>query len=246
MFNKKALILIFLVLSLALPLFNFEVVVDAQPQPIYTIPSQKDNIDWSHFWSLVNQHSAWDLEYSTGAEWTSIKSDLDITKDFIGNETCKITLDFTASQSADYRLTFGIDLDVKSYIHKEDSWNYTLSYDQYSVNFDWSDVKEIPNLQISHGIKNVTLDGGATYVELFWFRIRRDNVPQGANVVIDPSISYVELMAEITTSHTWQPQDLEGFGVPADCVVELIAYNIDAGAEHDVGAREVGSSITLL
>lgn len=153
-------------------------------------------INWTQFWNKFNAHSFWDLEYNNGSGWNTIKSDLEIIKNYtvrndskwiVVNKTeasaCKITLNFTASQTADYRLTFAIDLIVKNYTHRENSWNYTITYGNYTTFFDWSDVKQIPNLMITHGVK----DG------FFWFRIRKDNVPIGKNVIIDPIFGHDEI-----------------------------------------------------
>ena len=185
----------FLIVSLVASFYQIPK-VKAQEQSKSFGESSIQRLNWTKFWKLFNAHSAWDLEYNNGSEWLSIKSDLQIIKNYTSlilpeNEwvtvnksdasNCKITLNFTASYSAHYRLTFGIDLDVKNYTHKEGSWNYTISYQNHTVYFDWSDVKDIPNLIISHGIKPI---GDEAW---FWFRIRRNDVPEGANLVIDPS-----------------------------------------------------------
>lgn len=152
-------------------------------------------LNWSKFWRVFNQHSAWDLEYNNGSGWISDKSMLQVIKNYSkpsyeGRQynlnksdasACKITLNFTASYTADYRLTFGIDLDVKNYTHKEGSWNYTLSYKNHTVFFDWTDIKGLPLDSVNHGIQPI---GEESW---FWFRIRKNNVQQGKNVVIDPS-----------------------------------------------------------
>lgn len=139
--------------------------------------------DYNHtkFWSLFNAHSEWNLEYDNGSGWISIKSDLEIIKNRSG-ALCKIALNFTASFNADYRLTFGIDLDVKSYVHKANSWNYTLTYQNYTAVFDFNDLKGISGLILSHGVKPIDSE------LWFWFRIRKNNVPLGKNVFLDPTL----------------------------------------------------------
>jgi len=164
-------------------------------------------INWTHFWHLFNNHSAWDLEYNNGSGWKSIKSDLQVIKSYrvwmdghweTVNKTeatnCKITLNFTASYNASYRLTFGIDLDVKNYTHKEGSWNYTITYQNYTVCFDWSDIKDLPLDYIGHGVKLVDEE------RWFWFRIRKDDVKKGTNVVIDPTFGYETFGTTYSTS----------------------------------------------
>lgn len=234
--------LVFLLVITLIPTFTFNVsFVKAQRQIGYNFVSQRDNMNWTRFWRKINQNSDWNLEYNNGTAWTAIKSDLDIIKDFIGNDTCKITLNFTSSQSADYRLTFGINLDVKNYIHKDGSWNYTLSLGHYSVNFDWSDLISL-NLELSHGVKKVTVSEGV-HERWFWFRIRRDNVPKGANVVIDPTITYNEVITTINTTGQGDGWVVMPTGLPAGCIAEVILRNVDTNDEIWRGAREVGSGL---
>ena len=62
--------------------------------------------------------------------------------------------------------------------------NYTSpSNESFSVFFDWEDLLTIPGLVFSHGVRNI--DGK----DVFWFRLRRDNVPAGM-YVFDPTIGY--------------------------------------------------------
>lgn len=140
-------------------------------------------LDWNLFWSKFKQHSYWNLEWYNGAQWVSKKSDLTIQRNYIRPNVCKLTLIFNGSRSGSYRLTFAIDQHARNYMHKEGSYNYTFSYKNYAVIFDWSDVMNIPNLIINHGIKNVY---GENW---FWFRIRKDNIPQGAYLEIDPTLT---------------------------------------------------------
>ena len=135
-------------------------------------------MNWTLFWETFKQHSVWDLEYRNGTLWSSVKHDLQVTRQYLEDKHCKITLNFTASHTADYRLTFGIDYRVKNYTAKLDKWQYQVVYENMTVTFDWFDVAVLPNLVITHGVKN----------DYFWFRIRKDNVQQGRNVVIDPNI----------------------------------------------------------
>lgn len=136
--------------------------------------------DWSEFWQRWNQNTAWDLEYYDGSGWVSVKSDLQVQKTFPQEWLCKLTLKFTASQAADYRLTFAINKAVKDYVHKEAEHCYSITVDDETLLFDWNDVLAIPGIVISHGVK----DG------FFWWRLRRDNVPLGAQVTIDPTFGY--------------------------------------------------------
>ena len=134
-------------------------------------------MNWTLFWQTFKQHSIWDLEYRVLTQWISVKQDLNVTRQ-CSEGSCKLTLNFTASRTADYRLTFGIDYRVKNYTQKLGEYQYQITYENMTLTFDWSDVATIPNLAISHGVLS----------DYFWFRIRKDNVQQGKNVVIDPSI----------------------------------------------------------
>ena len=105
----------------------------------------------------------------------------------------KTTLDFTASHTADYRLTFAVDARVKEYVKKIDEYKYELNYkvgdhngedEIYSVFFDWSDIVTIPGIVLSHGITEIEGHG------YFWFRARKNNVQQGAHIIIDPTFGY--------------------------------------------------------
>lgn len=152
-------------------------------------------IKWNYFWQLFNNNSAWDLEYNDGEDWISCKEDLTVIKEHPlddGNEIIsreKITLDFTASHTADYRLTFAIDAKVKDYVTKLPDNKYVINYkvgehngedEIYSVFFDWSDIVSIPGIIITHGMKNIDGD------DYFWFRARKNNVQQGTHVELDP------------------------------------------------------------
>ena len=136
--------------------------------------------NWSEFWQKWNQYMDWDLEYYDGADWVSVKSDLKVTKTYPNPHLCKLTLKFTASQNANYRLTFGINKEALSYIHREAESCYSITYDDDTMLFDWNDVLSIPGIVITHGVQ----DG------MFWWRARRNSVPLGAQVTIDPIFGY--------------------------------------------------------
>lgn len=190
-----------------LPSINFVSTVKAQePQQNLFFDAHPD---WKALWILFNQHAMWDLEWynSTSLEWVSIQSDLTIQKIYPKNDTCKITLNFNASQTGNYRLTFAIDARVRNYVNKTDKYQYELDYDDYSIVFDWTDVISIPNLMITHGLTMV--DGN----DYFWFRMRRDNIPKGAHVVIDPTVAFTTV--SVTSVHT----------CPLDTHTFVIAYH---------------------
>lgn len=154
-------------------------------------------VNWTRFWQLFNKHSAWDLEYNEGLGWISVKEDLEVIRQYFVETSdgdiasdknfatkCKITLNFTASHTANYRLTFAIDVAVKNHTYKEGKAKYILSYQNYTVFFDFSDLLKIKNLIFNHGVKTIN---GKNW---FWFRARKDNVPKGIRLTLDPSFGY--------------------------------------------------------
>jgi hypothetical protein len=165
-------------------------------------------IDWSALWYLVKDHIKWDLEWSLdGSIWTSVTSDLTIKTSLIKQDTYKITLIFDASQAGNYRLTFAVDARVRNYVTRLDKYQYELDYEGFSLVFDWSDVVKISGLVITHGLKEV--EGN----EYFWFRMRRDGVPKGAHVEIDPTVAFTTV--SVTSVHT----------CPLDTHTFVIAYH---------------------
>ena len=134
--------------------------------------------DWASFWQGLNKYTKWDLEWYDGAKWVSVKKDLQIVRDYPEPNRVKLTLIFDASHQGNYRLTFAIDQVVRGYVAKLSQYRYELTYDNCSLVWDWSDAVAIPGLVFTHGFQ----DGR------FWFRLRRDNVPLGAHVEIDPSL----------------------------------------------------------
>lgn len=132
--------------------------------------------DWSQFWTAFRSHVEWSFERNEGAGWIET-SGLTINRVYPEPNKVKIALVFDAPVTADYRLTVAFNKTLLNYIHGTNSFNYTLQYGEYEVVFDWSDLKDVNGLVFNHG----TLDG------LFWWRVRRDNVPLGAHVDLDPT-----------------------------------------------------------
>ena len=142
-----------------------------------TINSVGEPIDWQQFWQLFKQYALWDLEWHDGSEWVSVKEDMTVQRSYPEPNRCKVNLVFDASHAGNYRLTHAIDKKVREHIVRTDKYQYDLTYDDIQITFDWSDCKDIPGLVFTHGIKD----------DMFWFRMRRDNVPLGAHVEIDPA-----------------------------------------------------------
>lgn len=181
--NRKALFSILILLSVVLQPF-----LDIIPQleadtngelesSNSTVITIGEEIDWPMFWQRFKKHAFWTLEWYDKSDWINIKKDLEVHLSYPEPNICKIKLVFDASHAGNYRLTFAVNRMVKDYIEKLDKWQYELTYEDIMITFDWSDCADIPGLQFSHGVR----DG------YFWFRIRRDDVPLGAHVEIDPA-----------------------------------------------------------
>lgn len=195
-FNKLfALTLIIMVLSAMLPAVYFVGKAEAQQiqypqtgvetQAVTQLPKQ----NWTAFWPAFNKVSDWDLQYYNGTAWVSKKSLLQVIKTFKNESAVKIALNFTSSLAGSYRLLFAINTIVKSYVDRTSNYFFNLTYEGYSIGFDWSDLKSISGLQINKGITD----------NYFWFAIRRDSVPANYNVILDPTV--VAYTKSYTTSY---------------------------------------------
>ncbi len=162
----------FIVLLLMVPFFT----IPASAGPVAEVPQPE--FDWSGFWVKFNKYSDWDLEWYNGGQWVSVKSDLRVVRDYPEPNRVKLTLIFDASHAGNYRLTFAISKVVKDYVTRLGQFQYELDYENHSIVWDWSDAVSIPGIVFNHGVQ----DG------FFWFRMRRDSVPLGAHVEIDPTL----------------------------------------------------------
>lgn len=141
-----------------------------------TIITPETEIDWPSFWRKFKNVVEWDLQYLDGS-WNSRKDLLHVIRDY-ANETCKITLNFTSDQAGSYRLLFAISQKVSEYVNRSSIWQYAISFKNFSLTFDWSDLKDVPGLTFRHGIKN----------DYFYFRIIKENVPADRSFSLDPTI----------------------------------------------------------
>lgn len=176
--HLSGLLLASITFVLILSLFStayFPIVEARETSPIDAVGSA---INWPEFWKVFRTYAVWNLEWLDGTTWRSALSDLTINITYLKPNHCKISIVFDASHYADYRLTFAINRIVRDYIERIDNFQYELTYDDVVITFDWSDCSSINGLMFTHGIRD----------DAFWFRIRRNNVPSGSHIVIDPSI----------------------------------------------------------
>ena len=158
-------------------------------------------MNWSYFWGLFKQYSAWQLEaWNPQIEtWIdeyngeNLNEWLTITKTRLSdNASEKIALTVVNNGPIDtfFRFKFGIDLRVKDYVNKTSNFEYVLTYPanlttDYQVFFNWSDLKQDiqdNKITVNHGVKNL---GGK---DVFYFVIRGlQELPQGQSYTLDPT-----------------------------------------------------------
>lgn len=159
-------------------LFSVAYVPIVEAMETSSIDTVGSPINWPEFWKVFRSYAVWNLEWLDGTTWRSALSDLTINITYLKPNHCKVSLVFDASRYADYRLTFAINRIARDYIERIDKFRYELTYDDVVITFDWSDCASINGLIFTHGMRD----------DAFWFRIRRNNVPSGSRIVIDPSI----------------------------------------------------------
>ena len=120
------------------------------------------------------------------SKWIDVTDYLDVVRDRnIDNQFEKISLEFTAPMTTDYRLTYIIDRPLKDFVNRSDQYEYQLTFSvgnnkEYITFFDFSDIASLPDVILSHGVDNINGN------DKFWFSVQRDNILQGTNVVLDP------------------------------------------------------------
>jgi len=142
--------------------------------------------NWSKYWQTFKNHALWSLEAwnPSQEQWVDATSLLNIERNFIANNSCKIGLNFTTPDNGvttDWRFTLAIDYVLRSYINRSGQHEYTLAYEAYgeyfNVTFNWSDMLQYSGLIFNHGLQD----------DYFWFRVRRNDIPPNFYVDIDPS-----------------------------------------------------------
>ena len=138
--------------------------------------SETKSVNWSYFKQLFNEHFYKNARYKrySHSEWTDGTQYLTLNKTW--NDTGFWKVDIILDVPIDLysvNISFGCDLPVLNYIERDgyEIWlNYTANETEtYSVMFNWSDIAQIPNIEIY----KVRQDGK------FWISFKRDNVPAG-------------------------------------------------------------------
>ena len=121
-----------------------------------------------------------------------------------------------------------MDKRVQNYTYLENKTRYVISYQSYRVFFDWGDLLEIPGLQFSHGLTEVLGK------PCFWFRLRRDNVPEGTYLDLDPWFGNADYSA---TQNFNGGDDLVGcdFTTPASGGIQAYSLAVYSYIDPDPG-----------
>ena len=147
-------------------------------------------LNWSFFWSFFENHSGWILErYDNDVDvWVVEEEVLDVSRVRSSDQSFeKVTLNFTASMSAFYRLTFVIDAELAEFIKIDEDNRFVLRYmvdnsEFYEVFFDWSDIVGLPEFIWEPGVDS--FNGR----DVFWFQITSNEmIEAGSFVSIDPT-----------------------------------------------------------
>jgi hypothetical protein len=172
-----------------------DVEIPGKPYDIFEIPENSFGapstklVNMSYFWKFFNRYNSWRLEAwdVENNSWMNASKYMNIIRSRSeNNQFEKISIEFTAPLTTDYRLTFVIDRPVIEFINRSDQYEYELTYtisenEEYSTFFNFSDIASIPGVIISHGIEN--MNG----VNTFRFSAQQNHIPQGTSVVLDPT-----------------------------------------------------------
>jgi hypothetical protein len=157
-------------------------------------------INMDYFWEYFNRNSGWYLEAwdAESGAWIDVTEYLNIISERSeDNQFEKISLEFTAPMTNDYRLIYTINKPIKSYVDRSFENIYELVYavgnDEYLTYFDYNDIAVIPDVIIDHGVKNI--DGE----DRFYFSAQRNNVIAGTYVYLDPIFGNDATSASTTT-----------------------------------------------
>ncbi|MCX6667835.1 MAG: DUF2341 domain-containing protein [Euryarchaeota archaeon] len=144
---------------------------------------KKEN--WSNFWEFFDTYSKWRMDcYRIPQDyWTNVTDYLIISDNkSADNGNLKTNLEFTAPYGGNYNISFTIDRPLRSYyndsLHNTYYLNYTSDQNEiYHAFFNFSDIRAIGLFAITPEIIN----------NKFKLSVRRDNVPAGFHVIIDPT-----------------------------------------------------------
>jgi hypothetical protein len=158
--------------------------------------SETKTVNYSYFKHWLNDNFGWRLEYKrySYSDWYQDNSYMNITRVWNESGFYKITITLTVPVQV-YRIRFILygNLDVLDYLEKDGSelWiNYTINEnDVYSLFFNYSDIKSIPNMVFSKG----KVDNH------FYFIALRDAVTNPGVYVFDPIFGTLDVGIYLTS-----------------------------------------------
>jgi len=155
---------------------------EPEPYQIFSAPQ----INWSKCKPWLGNHIKVFLEgkLNSSEEWIQNNDYLIVTLDDIGNNTLKSTWIFDAPVAGDYRITILVDASTFN-VSVTGEYEYTLSLDAFNETFNlvfnYSDLLQYSDLQFKQG--RTDYNGH----DVFYFRVRRDNVSKDTHVEFDPT-----------------------------------------------------------
>jgi len=166
----------------------------------YTAPGmigEGYQINYLKAWKYLLHRINYTLEAKTTGGWYQANG-LTIQYHNVSDDQKKYTLVFNAMEGdpwADYRVTFVVDIPQLNISLDAANKTITITHVAFNhlfcLNFNYGDIASIPGLQFSRGV----LDGK------FWFRIQRNHVLRGTEIVLDPSYQVSSSNCIIATSY---------------------------------------------
>jgi len=210
-------------------------------------PSSIKFVNMTYFWNYFDRFSGWYLEAwdPDNRTWIDVTDNLDIDRNrSADNQFEKISLEFIAPMTADYRLTYIIDRPVKEFIYLSDQYEYQLTFsagynEEYTTYFNFSDIAILPNVILDHGVENIN------GIDTFWFSVQRNNIPQGTAVFLDPTFGNTA-----TGSNSHDGDEMPGgrytMGSAGGTATSITAYFSTAGGANSGRAAIYDSGGNLL
>jgi len=210
-------------------------------------PSHIKVINPDYFWTYFERYSGWYLEaWDKNTEaWIDVTDYLDVKSNrSSNNKSEKISLEFIAPFSSNYKLSYRIEKPLKFFINKSNEFEYELIYavgdnEEYRTFFNYSDIASLPDVIITHGVKEINGD------DMFWFSVQKNNISEGTKVIIDPIFGYTG-----TSYYSRDGDDIPGgyfqMGAVGGMADNITAYFSTAGQPNSGRAAIYDISGSLL
>ena len=189
--------------------------------PPYSLgPKVTKIVNTSYFWNYFDNYNKWYLEAwdSKQNKWVDISNHLIVIQNRSKDDQYeKISLEFEAPITTDYKVGFIINTPLKRYINNSDQFEYTLIYqvdkdEEYVTYYNFSDMAGIPGVFLDYGVKKQNGN------DIFWFSAQKNNILAGTYVVLDPTFGNTGTSTSTTTIKDYigggyfQMEDYTGYG----------------------------------